>query len=133
MGRNALVILVLPTLALGGGALYVPGDSAGTSAGSSVASWGTAPAALGAPLLPQLKAAEVAPITILEPKVSLTLEKKNDRWVIAERGDYPADLDKVLGDGGFVMLPADAARVIVVSEPLKQATAASKERVTSCR
>ena len=61
MGRNALVILVLLTLALGGGALYVLGDSAGTCAGSSVASSGTAPAALGAPLLPQLKAAEVAP------------------------------------------------------------------------
>ena len=218
MGRIALLILVLLALALGGGALYVLRDSAGTSAVSSVASSGTAPAALGAPVLPQLKAADVARITIREPKASLTLEKKSERWVIAERGGYPADLDRVtelvvkaielkvgqsesigeqdrarmqlaapvavsaassalgsaatsgavaegaatavvfagadgktlaelwlgkkyfktapegdatkaLGDGRFVMLPADATRVIIVSDPLKQATADAKEWV----
>ena len=200
MGRNALVMLVLLALALGGGALYVLRDSGSAAGGSAVSSSGKASAALGAPLLPQLKAAEVARITIREPKASLTLEKKNERWVIAERGGYPADLDKVtelvvkaielkvgqseaigekdrarmqlaapgaadgaatavlfagadgkalaelwlgkkyfktapddpakaLGDGRFVMLPADAARVIIVSEPLKQATADAKEWV----
>ncbi len=202
MGRNALVMLVLLALALGGGALYVLRD-AGKATGGSVASSSGAAVAIGAPVLPQLKAAEVARITIREPKATLTLEKKNERWVIAERGGYPADLDKVtelvikaielkvgqtepigekdrarmqlaapgatvaaavegaataivfagadgktlaelwlgkkyfktppddpvkaLGDGRFVMLPADAARVIIVSDPLKQASADAKE------
>ena len=211
MSRNALIVLLLLALGLGGGALYVLRDSAsapGSAAGSPGAAAPTAP---GAPLLPQLKAAEVARITIREPKATLTLEKKNERWVITERGGYPADLDKVtelvvkaielkvgqseaigekdrvrmqlaapaaaaapataaaapataegaatsvvfasadgkalaelwlgkkyfktapddaakaLGDGRFVMLPSDAARVIIVSEPLKQATAEAKE------
>ena len=39
----------------------------------------------------------------------------------------PDDPAKALGDGRFVMLPSDAARVIIVSEPLKQATAEAKE------
>ena len=93
MGRNALVMLVLLALALAGGALYVLRDSGSAGGSSSAASSGKASAALGAPLLPQLKAAEVARITIREPKASLTLEKKNERWVIAERSGYPADLD----------------------------------------
>ena len=89
MGRNALVMLVLLAFALAGGAFYVLRDSGSAAGGSAVTSSGKASAALGAPLLPQLKAAEVARITIREPKSSLTLEKKNERWVIAERGGYP--------------------------------------------
>ena len=197
MSRNALIVLLLLALGLGGGALYVLRDSA-SAPGSAGSQGATAPTAPGAALLPQLKAAEVARITIREPKATLTLEKKNERWVITERGGYPADLDKVtelvvkaielkvgqsetigekdrvrmqlaapaategaatsvvfagadakplaelwlgkkyfksppddpakaLGDGRFVMLPSDPARVIIVSEPLKQATAEAKE------
>ena len=202
MSRNALIVLLLLALGLGGGALYVLRDSAsapGSAPGGSAAiGAAAAPTAPGAPLLPQLKAADVARIAIREPKASLTLEKKNERWVIAERGGYPADLDKVselvvkaielkvgqseaigekdrarmqlgalaategaatsvvfasadgkalaelwlgkkyfktapddpakaLGDGRFVMLPSDTTRVIIVSEPLKPATAEAKE------
>ena len=92
MSRNALIVLLLLALGLGGGALYVLRDSA-SAPGSAGSQGATAPTAPGAPLLPQLKAAEVARITIREPKATLTLEKKNERWVITERGGYPADLD----------------------------------------
>ena len=33
--------------------------------------------------------------SIVEPKATLTLQRKDERWVIAERGDFPADLAKV--------------------------------------
>ena len=187
MNKGLAVILGLLALIMGLGAVVTLRDQ-----GAS-----TTPAAeskLGQTLLPQLKAAEVARITIREPKATLTLEKKNERWVINERGGFPADLDKVtelvvkaielktgqaegigekdrvrmqlaapgaaegaatalifagadgktqaelwlgkkyfktapegdatkaLGDGRFVMLPSDATRVVVVADPLKQAT-----------
>ena len=187
MNKGLAVILGLLALIMGVGAIVTLRDQ-----GAS-----TTPAAaskLGQPLLPQLKAAEVARIVIREPRATLTLEKKNDRWVINERGGFPADLDKVtelvvkalelktgqvesigeqdrarmqlaapgaaegaatalifagadgktqaelwlgkkyfktapegdaakaLGDGRFVMLPSDATRVVVVADPLKQAT-----------
>jgi hypothetical protein len=50
---------------------------------------------LGRNLFKDLKAAEVAAIRIVEPKSTLTVQRKNDRWVIAERGDFPADVAKV--------------------------------------
>jgi hypothetical protein len=52
-------------------------------------------ATLGRVLFKDLKAAEVAAIRIVEPKSTLTVQQKNDRWVIAERGDFPADVAKV--------------------------------------
>jgi hypothetical protein len=54
---------------------------------------------LGRTLLKDLKAADIAAIKIVEPSVSpnatLTLQRKEDRWVIAERADFPADLSRV--------------------------------------
>jgi len=50
---------------------------------------------LGKPLLTDLKAADIAAVRIVEPKASLTLKRKDDGWVIAERRDFPADLTKV--------------------------------------
>jgi len=56
-------------------------------------------ATLGKGLLKDLKAADIAAIKIVEPSVSpdatLTLQRKDDGWVIAERADFPADLAKV--------------------------------------
>ena len=50
---------------------------------------------LGRPLLKDLKAAELASIRIAEPKAALTVRQKDERWVLAERGDFPADMAKV--------------------------------------
>jgi hypothetical protein len=50
---------------------------------------------LGRTLLKDLQAADIAAIRIVEPKATLTVQRKDDRWVIAERADFPADLAKV--------------------------------------
>lgn len=51
--------------------------------------------ALGRTLLKELKAADVASIRIVEPKATLTLERKGERWTIAERAGFPADYARV--------------------------------------
>jgi hypothetical protein len=50
---------------------------------------------LGRTLFKDLKAADIAAIQIAEPKATLTLQRKDDGWVIAEREGFPADLSKV--------------------------------------
>ncbi|MEW6689009.1 MAG: DUF4340 domain-containing protein [Pseudomonadota bacterium] len=82
--RIALVLLVL-LAALGGGALLVR-EQAGSQKPA---------ASLGQPLLKDLKAAEIAAISIRTPEGALTIRRQGERWTIAERADFPADLDKV--------------------------------------
>ena len=187
--KLAAIFIALAVLA-GAGAWFVLKEE---GASSSTAT------ALGQPLFPALKAQDVSAIEIRDAKDTLTLEKKDARWVIKERGGFPADLDRVgdlvvktidlktgqtepigekdrarmqlaapgkgegaatavvfkgadgkalaelwvgkkyfksapegdaakaQGDGRFVMLPTDATRVIVVSDPLKQATTSAGE------
>jgi hypothetical protein len=87
MNARFAVVLVVLLVILGGGALLYQyqdrsrrPDNVGT---------------LGRSLLKELKAADVGAIRIVEPKSTLTVRQKNDRWVIAERGDFPADVAKV--------------------------------------
>jgi hypothetical protein len=149
-------------------------------------------ASLGQVLFKDLKAADIASIRIAEPKAVLTLERKDERWTIAERGGFPADFsrvrefvlkaielkagqsepigeadrarlnldqsgtqvefrdaggkplggliigkkyfkrevdnpEKALGDGRFVLQPADPKTVYLVADPLTQATAKTGE------
>ncbi len=84
--RVAAALLVL-LAALGGGALLVREQAAS----QKPAATGT----LGQPLLKGLQAAAVAAIAIRAPDGALTLARKEDRWTIAERGGFPADLDRV--------------------------------------
>jgi hypothetical protein len=86
MGKQIVAILVLLAAAAGGAALYMMRGEEKSSSNAS---------ALGQPLFPQLKAAEVARIVVQEPKATLTLEKKDGRWVIMERDGFPADVDRV--------------------------------------
>lgn len=84
--RIAAALLVL-LLALGGGALLLHQQGqlqrpAGVGA-------------LGHPLLKNFQAADIAAITLREPGGAITLERKADQWVIAERAGFPADVDKV--------------------------------------
>ena len=53
------------------------------------------PGVLGQPLLKGLSAADVAAIRIAGPEGALTLARKDDRWIVAEHGDFPADYAKV--------------------------------------
>jgi hypothetical protein len=87
MNPRFTLILVVMLAVLGGGALLYQyqermrrPDNVGT---------------LGRVLFKDLKAADVAAIRIVDPKSTLTVQQKNDRWVIAERGDFPADVAKV--------------------------------------
>lgn len=87
MNARITAILVAALVVLGGGALYLQQQGRSERpAGSAV---------LGQPLLPGLKAADVSAIQIREPNATLTLERKDERWIIAERAGFPADLAKV--------------------------------------
>jgi hypothetical protein len=84
--RYAAILVVL-LVVLGGGALLYQQqeraqrpDNVGT---------------LGRTLFKDLPAAEIATIRIVEPNATLTVQRKDERWVIAERGDFPADVSKV--------------------------------------
>jgi hypothetical protein len=183
MSARMLAVLVGLLVLIGGGAAWhYRQDNRNTTVES-----------LGKPLLPDLKAAQVSAIEIRQPEGTLTLVRKDERWVIAERADFPADATKVRefllklielkigqneplaaadrprlqlaesgkeaatrlvlkaadgkalgtllvgkkyfkgatpdnaermpGDGRFVMLPASAERVFIVSDALAQASA----------
>ena len=85
MNSRIALILVVLLLVLGGGALIVQQRSTPPAPN----------AALGQPLLKDLKAADVAAIAIRAPKDALTIERKGERWVLAERDGFPADFGKV--------------------------------------
>lgn len=87
MNARFVVILVILLAILGGGALLYQYQERSRRPDNA--------ATLGRPLFKDLKAAEVAAIRIVEPKSTLTVQKKGDRWVLAERADFPADVGKV--------------------------------------
>ncbi len=87
MNKQFLAILGVLVVVIGGTALLV--FRQGASEKPAVTSQ------LGQPLLKGLKASEVASIAIREPKATLTLVKKDNRWTIAEKNGFSADLDKV--------------------------------------
>jgi hypothetical protein len=87
MNARFTAILLVLLAVLGGGALLYQQqerarrpDNVGT---------------LGRALFKDLKAADIAAIRIAEPKATLTVQRKDEGWVIAERADFPADLSKV--------------------------------------
>jgi hypothetical protein len=84
--RFAGVLFIL-LFAIGGGALLVREQQASRpSAGTGT---------LGQPLLKDLQASQVAAIVIREPTAAITIARKDERWTIAERGGFPADVEKV--------------------------------------
>ena len=87
MSGRGLAILIVLLLLLGGGALLMVQQQRGQEAANV--------AALGQPVLKDLKAAEVAAIRIEAPEASLSISRSGDRWTIAERKNFPADLEKV--------------------------------------
>jgi hypothetical protein len=84
--RIALILVVLLAV-LGGAAIAFYQQERGRQAGNL--------ATLGQPVLKDLQAAAVASIRIVEPKANLTVQRQGERWVLAERGGFPADLGKV--------------------------------------
>jgi len=80
--RVALILVVLLAVLGGAAILYKRQDAARGPDASQ---------ALGQPLLKSLKVADVAAIRISEPKTALTVKRKDEGWVIAERADFPAN------------------------------------------
>ena len=87
MNARFVAILVVLLVVLGGAALLAQREDRAQRPQNV--------ATLGQPLLKDLKAAAIARIRITEPKSVLTLERKEEGWVIAEREGFPADLAKV--------------------------------------
>src|SRR5438128_7031986 len=87
MNARVVIVLVVLLAVLGGGALLYSYQER-TRRPENVS-------ALGKPLLKELKAADIASIKITEPKATLTIQRKEDGWVIAERRGFPADVAKV--------------------------------------
>lgn len=88
MNARAAAVLVVLLALLGGGALYYNYQQ-GRSQRPEEAG------ALGQPLLKGLKAADVSAIQIRQPDATVTIERQGDRWIVAERAGFPADLEKV--------------------------------------
>jgi hypothetical protein len=84
--RIAAVLVVLLTV-LGGGALLVYQQERARRPAAADA--------LGQPVLRGLQAADIATIAIREPGATLTLQRRDADWVIAERAGFPADLEQV--------------------------------------
>lgn len=87
MNARAAAILVVLLVVLGGGALLYQRQE-GERRPADLA-------ALGQPLLKDLKAADIASIRIAAPGATLTLQRKDAGWAVAEREGFPADLAKV--------------------------------------
>ena len=87
MNARAVLVLVVLLAILGGGALIYLHQENAERPGNV--------ATLGKPLLPDLKAADIASIKIVQPNATLTLQRKENGWVIAERRGFPADVNKV--------------------------------------
>lgn len=87
MSSRVVAILVVLLVILGGAALLYRHEEGGRRPDNA--------ASLGRTLFKDLKAADISTIRITEPKETLTLQRKDDRWVIAERADFPADTGKV--------------------------------------
>ena len=87
MNARVAAILVVLLAVLGGAALLYQREQGARRPDNA--------ATLGRTLLKDLQAADIAAVRIVEPKATLTVQRKDDRWVIAERADFPADLAKV--------------------------------------
>jgi hypothetical protein len=87
MSARAVAVLVILLVVLGGGALlYQRQQSTERPQNAAV---------LGRPVFKDLRAADIATLRIAAPKSQLTLQRKDDGWVIRERDDFPADVGKV--------------------------------------
>jgi hypothetical protein len=87
MNARVAAILVLLLAVLGGGALLYRQQERSQRPDNV--------ATLGKTLFKELKVADIAAIRIAAPNATLTLKRQDERWVVAERADFPADLSKV--------------------------------------
>ena len=87
MNRRQLLILVIALVVLGGTGLALFWQD--------IAAYRSTGAKIGARLLPELKLADVARIELRDARQAATLARKDNRWVVQERGDYPANFQDI--------------------------------------
>jgi len=87
MNRKQFLILVIALVVLGGAGLALFWQD--------IAAYRASGAKIGAKLLPGLKVSEVAQIRLQDAKSQVTLVRKNNAWLVRERGDYPANVQDI--------------------------------------
>lgn len=87
MNARLAAVLVVLLAVLGGGALLVYQQERARQP--------VAADALGQPVLRGVQAADIATLVIREPGATLTLQRRDAGWVVAERAGFPADLEHV--------------------------------------
>ena len=89
MNRKQFLILVIVLVVLGGAGLALFWQD--------IAHYRESGARIGARLLPELKLADVTEVRLQDAREQVTLVNKGDRWVVQERGDYPANVQDIAG------------------------------------
>jgi hypothetical protein len=87
MNARVAAVLVVLLAVLGGGALLVQQQERARRPAAAEA--------LGQPVLRGLQAADIASLVIREPGATLTLQRRDASWAVAERAGFPADLEQV--------------------------------------
>ena len=87
MNRKQFLILVIALVVLGGAGLALFWQD--------IAAYRASGAKIGGKLLPKFTLAEVAQMRLQDAKTQATLVKKDDRWVVEERGGYTADFQAI--------------------------------------
>ena len=84
--KQFLALLAVLVLLLGAGAWVKWSDNA---------QWKATDSRVGKLLLPALKLAEVAEVRIAEARGSVTLKRGESGWIVPERADFPADVERI--------------------------------------
>jgi hypothetical protein len=87
MNRKQFLILVVALLVLGGAGLALFWQD--------IADYRASGQKIGAKLLPSIKVADVAQIELRDAKSKVTLQRKDNGWIVQERGNYPADFKAI--------------------------------------
>lgn len=87
MNRKQFIGLLFLLLVLGGAGLKFWSHNS--------ASWSGGGAALGQKLLGEFDVNAIAQVYIKQDSNELSVQKKNDRWVVVQRGDYPANFSEL--------------------------------------
>lgn len=87
MNRKQFLILMIALVVLGGVGLGLFWQD--------IAAYRSTGAKIGARLLPDLKLADVAYIQVRDARHVATLARKDNRWLVEERGGYPANFQEI--------------------------------------
>jgi Tfp pilus assembly protein PilN len=87
MNRKQFILLLVLVVVVGAAGLLVRERSSN--------SWKSATAAIGQKLLPNLAVNDIAQITIKSGASELNLVRRDNRWRVRERGDYPANFSQI--------------------------------------